>query len=63
MNIGVPRYLIVGMAGLFSAYHLVLAAYSLTRHVPYSEAPIYLAMGLYCVASVVRPGCRSGWLR
>jgi hypothetical protein len=51
VNIGVPRYLIVGMAGLFSAYHLVLATYSLTRHVPFTDGPIFLAMGLYFVAS------------
>ncbi len=53
MNIGVPRYLIVGMAGLFSAYHLVLATYSLTQHIAFSDAPIFLAMGVYFVASVV----------
>jgi hypothetical protein len=53
VNIGVPRYLIVGMAGLFSAYHLVLATYSLTQHVPFSDGPIFLAMGLYFVASFV----------
>ncbi|MDQ1551659.1 MAG: hypothetical protein QOD50_1081, partial [Actinomycetota bacterium] len=53
MNIGVPRYLIVGMAGLFSAYHLVLATYSLTQHIPFTDGPIFLAMGLYFVASVV----------
>ena len=28
MNIGVPRYLIVGTAAVFSAYVLMLAAYS-----------------------------------
>jgi hypothetical protein len=53
VNIGVPRYLIVGMAGLFSAYHLVLATYSLTQHIPFSVGPIYLAMALYGVASIV----------
>jgi hypothetical protein len=53
MNIGVPRYLIVGMAGLFSAYHLVLAVYSITQHIPFHDAPIYLAMALYAVVSIV----------
>ncbi|HEX3679346.1 MAG TPA: hypothetical protein VHU90_06475 [Galbitalea sp.] len=53
MNIGVPRYLIVGMAGLFSAYHIVLAIYSLTQHIPFSDAPIFLAMGLYGGASIL----------
>jgi hypothetical protein len=50
-NIGVPRYLIVGMAALFSAYHLVLATY--TIDIPYHPEPIFVAMGLYAVATVV----------
>ena len=53
MNIGVPRYLIVGMAGLFSAYHLVLATYSLTQHIPRTDGPIFLAMALYGLASIM----------
>jgi hypothetical protein len=53
MNIGIPRYLIVGMAALFSAYHLVLATYSLTQHIPFHDGPIFVAMGLYAVASMV----------
>jgi hypothetical protein len=53
VNIGVPRYLIVGMAGLFSAYHVVLAIYSLTQHIPFSDGPIFLAMGLYGGASIL----------
>jgi hypothetical protein len=51
MNIGVPRYLIVGVAGLFSAYHLVLATY--TINVPARPGPIFVAMGLYALATVV----------
>jgi hypothetical protein len=51
VNIGVPRYLIVGMAGLFSAYHLILATYSMTQHIPFSNGPIFIAMGLYGAAS------------
>jgi hypothetical protein len=51
VNIGVPRYLIVGMAGLFSAYHLILATYSLSQHIPFSNGPIFIAMGLYGAAS------------
>ncbi|MEP6480571.1 MAG: hypothetical protein ABJA94_01030 [Rhodoglobus sp.] len=51
MNIGVPRYLIVGMAGLFSAYHLVLATYTLDQ--PRHQAPIFVAMAIYTVATVV----------
>jgi hypothetical protein len=53
VNIGVPRYLIVGMAGLFSAYHIVLAIYSLTQHIPFSDGPIFLAMALYGGASIL----------
>jgi len=51
MNIGVPRYLIVGMAGLFSAYHLVLATYTLD--IPRQTGPIFVAMGLYAVATIL----------
>jgi hypothetical protein len=56
MNIGVPRYLIVGMAALFSAYHLVLATYSLTQHIPHSMGPIFVAMALYAGASILSLG-------
>lgn len=51
MNIGVPRYLVVGMAALFSAYVLILAAYSI--EIPRSATPVYIAMGLYLAATVV----------
>lgn len=51
MNIGVPRYLIVGMAALFSAYHLVLAAY--TINVPNHPQPVFVAMGLYAIATII----------
>ena len=51
MNIGVPRYLIVGMAAVFSAYHLVLATY--TIDIPRHPVPVYVAMGLYALASVI----------
>jgi YD repeat-containing protein len=53
MNIGVPRYLIVGLAGLFSAYHVVLAIYSLSLQIPMHDGPIYIAMALYAVATIV----------
>ena len=56
MNIGVPRYLIVGMAAIFSSYHLVLAFYSLSQGIPFSPYPIYAAMALYLVASVLSLG-------
>ncbi|GAA1226052.1 hypothetical protein [Rhodoglobus aureus] len=51
MNIGVPRYLIVGMAALFSAYHILLALY--TIDIPDRPGPIYVAMALYGVATIV----------
>jgi hypothetical protein len=51
VNIGVPRYLIVGMAALFSAYHLVLAAY--TINVPNHPQPVFVAMGLYAIATII----------
>ena len=53
MNIGVPRYLIVGMAALFSAYHLVLATYSLTQQIPMHDGPIFVAMALYALGSIL----------
>ncbi|WP_224760617.1 hypothetical protein [Salinibacterium sp. ZJ450] len=52
MNIGIPRALIVGMGALFSAYHLVLAAYSLLGNYAESVAPIVLAMVAYAIATV-----------
>lgn len=51
MNIGVPRYLIVGMAGTFSLYHLVLATYTIDQ--PRQPGPIFVAMGLYTIATVI----------
>jgi len=51
VNIGVPRYLIVGMAALFSAYHLVLATYTLD--IPFHKTPIFVAMALYAAATIV----------
>ncbi len=51
MNIGVPRYLIVGMATLFSAYHLVLATYTIEQ--PRHQLPIFVAMAIYAVATVI----------
>lgn len=51
MKIGVPRALIVGMAALFSGYHLVLATYSMAT--PASAGPVIVAMVLYGVATVI----------
>jgi hypothetical protein len=51
VNIGVPRSLIVTVAALFSACHLVLAAYSLD--IPQEPAPVIVAMALYAGATVI----------
>lgn len=51
MNIGVPRYLIVGMAALFSAYHLILATYTIDQ--PRHQGPVFAAMAIYAVATVI----------
>ena len=51
MNIGVPRYLVVGLAGLFSAYLLVLAVYTIDQ--PRHQSPIFVAMALFALATVV----------
>jgi len=51
VNIGVPRALIVALAAVFSAYHVVLAVYSLD--VPHSIWPVIGAICLYAVATVL----------
>lgn len=51
MNIGVPRYIVVGLAGLFSCYHLVTAVYEL--HLAASLVGSLLAMLIYAAATVL----------
>jgi len=51
VNIGVPRYLIVGIATLFSVYLMVLALYAI--EVPRNPVPIFVAMGLYLAATAL----------
>ncbi len=51
MIISVPRYLIIGLAAIFSAYHLILATVSLD--VPRSRGPYIAAMVLYAVATIL----------
>lgn len=46
-----PRFLIIGLAALFSAYHLVLAFSSIS--VPRDPAPVVAAMILYATVTVV----------
>jgi hypothetical protein len=54
VNIGVPRYLIVGMAAVFSGYVLVLAAYSFEQlREPRNLLPVLAAMFLYALATVL----------
>jgi hypothetical protein len=49
VNITVPRYLIIGLAAVFSAYHLLLATVSLG--VPREKGPYVAAMVLYAIAT------------
>lgn len=49
--ISVPRYIILGIAALFSGYHVVLAIVSLST--PDSVGPVLVAIGLYLVATVL----------
>jgi len=51
MIISIPRYLIVALAAVFSAYHLVLATLSLG--VPRNPVPYVVAMVLYGVATLI----------
>ena len=52
MTIGVPRYLIIGLAALFSSYHIVLAIYSLPFGYADQAAPVIAAMVLYALATL-----------
>ncbi len=51
MRIGVPRALIVTMAAIFSAYHVVLGLY--TIDVPANPLPVLAAMALYASATAL----------
>ncbi|MCU1586412.1 MAG: hypothetical protein JWM49_2968 [Microbacteriaceae bacterium] len=51
MIISVPRYLIIGLAAIFSAYHLTLAMVSID--VPRQKGPYIAAMVLYAIATVL----------
>ncbi len=51
MIVSVPRALIVGLAAIFSAYHLVLAVVSI--EVPRVKEPYIAAMVLYGIATVL----------
>jgi hypothetical protein len=49
--IAVPRYVIIALAAVFSAYHLVLAFVSIG--VPHPKGPYIVAMVLFAVATIV----------
>lgn len=51
MIITVPRYLIVGLAAVFSTYHLILASVSIS--VPSHPGPYVAAMALFLIATVI----------
>ncbi len=51
MIIAIPRYLIVGLAAIFSTYHLILATVSID--VPTDRGPYLVAMALYAIATTV----------
>jgi hypothetical protein len=51
VTIGVPRALIIALAGVFSGYHLVLAAYSLTFPYASETGAVVAGMLLYAVVT------------
>lgn len=51
MRIGVPRALIVTMASIFAAYHIVLGLY--TIDIPANPLPVLAAMVLYATATTI----------
>jgi hypothetical protein len=58
VNIGVPRFIVVGVAGAFSAYLLLLALYSID--IPQDPLRAYISMALFAIAIVISllPGGR-----
>lgn len=51
MTIGAPRILLVGLAALFSSYHIVLGFYSFQLGHYESTGPVMTAMGVYAVTT------------
>ncbi|MFN4000550.1 hypothetical protein [Microcella sp.] len=65
MRIGVPRALIVTMAAIFAAYHIVLGLY--TIDIPADPVPVLAAMALYATAVTIsmlpgQPERMSTWM-
>ena len=56
MIIGAPRVLLVGLAGLFSSYHIVLGIYSLQLGYYYTTGPVIAAMIAYAIATAALLG-------
>lgn len=53
MKIGVPRGLIITMGAVFSAYHVVLAVFSLSRSYVADPSPVWVAMAIYAAATAL----------
>jgi hypothetical protein len=51
VRIGIPRYLIVGTAAIFSVYIIILGIYSIS--IPSNPVPVVVAMVLYFVATTI----------
>jgi len=51
MTIGAPRMLLVGLAALFSSYHIVLGLYALQLGFYHDTAPVIAAMVIYAIAT------------
>ncbi len=51
MTIGAPRFLLVGLAALFSSYHIVLGVYSFQLGFYTSTGPVIAAMVIYAIAT------------
>lgn len=65
MRIGVPRALIVSMAGIFAAYHIVLGLY--TIEIPANPLPVLAAMVIYASTVTIsmlpgQPERMSTWM-
>ena len=52
MTIGAPRFLLVGLAALFSSYHIVLGVYSFQLGYYTTQGPVIAAMVVYAVTTV-----------
>ncbi|WP_181408814.1 hypothetical protein [Schumannella soli] len=53
MKIVAPKFVIIALAALFSSYHVVLAAYSLSFPYASDAAPVIVAIVLYAAATLV----------